>query len=802
MENPKRPKARCRRRLGIVLALIVVLQAATEPCRSEDAAKRRSARRSGASASTPGQRSADRRSEKSVRLRFFNASWRTVLEKVAKDSGSTLIMRAQPPGRISRLTDPSRRSRSDAVRILNRELEPLGFTVLEQGDFLIVIDLHDLRTKYRRSSIATAAGPNPRTGTESRSSKQAGPVDQRRARPTGAKASSEDVDPDPPTGFRSTSIRAAAADRERDNQVDPVVASRTNASDRDAEVGSVAMRNGSVKEIAGAVFRAFGARADLIQRGPGGLPGFSVSAPESSKAGNGYPNRSDRATDKHEPRELFSVGIDVDRNKLVVSAPPKQADALQRLLRKLDALHAEPSREVQLVSTEMESGPVADEIERTVKGLLSYRQQSEALARSDDETPRGEGQPESNDAASQQGKKAGEAPAAASDDTVEGLRNDVSIESVDDLGVLILRGDKKDVEAVKKLIREIEELGLEEAPGVRLLRLEQVNSEALAPMLEEVYKQLVQARTDGNEDRPTVRFLPVVRPNAVLIIAPEADMLEILELAEQLDQPLDPSETFQVFRLKSAAAVATAQILNDYSADPQGLGVRLRAVAEPRTNSVIVQASPRDLREVEKLIREIDRDDSGAVTRMRIFPLRSAFADELAAVIDGAIRSVSTSDAQSGAGRNRPTSPARPSGANPGGPPGSPTTSQNSNTARTGGAKSVVIEFLTRDGDARSLVRSGLLDDVHVTADLRTNSLIVTAPEQSMRMMEALIAQLDQPTSAVADIKIFALENSDATSMVRMLDGLFSTSTEQEPMGVQVAGAEEVSSSLRPPDLR
>ena len=52
------------------------------------------------------------------------------------------------------------------------------------------------------------------------------------------------------------------------------------------------------------------------------------------------------------------------------------------------------------------------------------------------------------------------------------------------------------------------------------------------------------------------------------------------------------------------------------------------------------------------------------------------------------------------------------------------------------------------DAEGKRVVESGILDDVRITADTQTNSLIVTAPEENLELLKALIERLDQPNSA------------------------------------------------------
>ena len=66
--------------------------------------------------------------------------------------------------------------------------------------------------------------------------------------------------------------------------------------------------------------------------------------------------------------------------------------------------------------------------------------------------------------------------------------------------------------------------------------------------------------------------------------------------------------------------------------------------------------------------------------------------------------------------------------------------------------------------------------------------------------MQRLIERLDQPTSVVADIKHFLLESADASSVAELLAELFITDDTGAggQLGVQLAGAEDASSSIVP----
>ena len=74
------------------------------------------------------------------------------------------------------------------------------------------------------------------------------------------------------------------------------------------------------------------------------------------------------------------------------------------------------------------------------------------------------------------------------------------------------------------------------------------------------------------------------------------------------------------------------------------------------------------------------------------------------------------------------------------------------------------------------MIRSGALDNVSVTAQPRTNSVLLTAPPESLPLLRSLLEQLDQPGST-AQMKIFKIQHSDAASIVQVLRSLLPSET-------------------------
>ena len=117
--------------------------------------------------------------ERQFRLNYLPTSWERVLHDLADKTGSTLVLHDVPRGRYQR-TDRRKYNRDEAVRILNQELEALGFRILAKDEFLTVIEIDRRNEAYpRRVYQETPRGDVPRntggrseSGGETRRSRQ------------------------------------------------------------------------------------------------------------------------------------------------------------------------------------------------------------------------------------------------------------------------------------------------------------------------------------------------------------------------------------------------------------------------------------------------------------------------------------------------------------------------------------------------------------------------------------------------------------------------------------------------------
>lgn len=439
--------------------------------------------------------------------------------------------------------------------------------------------------------------------------------------------------------------------------------------------------------------------------------------------------------------QKLNIAVDRQAQQVRLDGPAAATVSAAQLIHALDNPSLASDRGLRLVS--LKAARMAD-----------VRPAIEAVAMQ--QPPQGKPAPGAGSAQPPASPAAPLPPGGPNEDAEGGLVGTVQIEAIDGLDVLVLRGNPRDVEKVSRIIEQIEQLSTQTQPAIEVVLLEHVNCTALSAILMQLYDQVFTAR------QGSVSVTALVKPNALLVVGRPDNVTTVKELAKRLDQPVPPMSQFQVFRLKNAAA-ETAQLtvesfLTQSSDDSSmGLGIRGQVFVDFRTNSLIVRASPRDLIEVAALIARLDASTNEAYNEVRVFKLKNSLATDLAPVLQDAITGQMY-------GRRAQQAPGTRAGG---------TSGQRDDYER----KSVRLRLLTVDPTGRGVLNSGILTDAQVTADARTNSLVVTASPDSMPLIQALINELDQLPSVEAQIKVFTLVNGDAANMMSMLQSVFGTQT-------------------------
>ena len=356
---------------------------------------------------------------------------------------------------------------------------------------------------------------------------------------------------------------------------------------------------------------------------------------------------------------------------------------------------------------------------------------------------------------------AGDAPAGGQDQLAGGI-GDAQIQFVPELGQIIIKGTQQEIDQIKGVIEEIQKASELTSPDVEVLRLKHADCNAVAALLQQLYEDVLSAR------QGEVSITSLDSPNALLLIGRTEALKSLRDLISKIDLPVEPSSRLRVFRLQNASAADAEAVIRDFIAEGSeddarpGLGLRIRIFSDYRTNSLIVNASPRDMTEITRLINDLDVQSTEATNEIKVFPIRNADASELATTLQEAV--IGDGDA----GNDNLTAP------------------------------STALSIVAVDGKANEIVASGILSGASITADTGANAIVVRAKSTNMSLIAELIRQLDKSPGIDSLVKVFQIEYGDATQLATALSTLFGdeATTSGTTIGAaNVAGLPSVSAS-------
>jgi general secretion pathway protein D len=273
--------------------------------------------------------------------------------------------------------------------------------------------------------------------------------------------------------------------------------------------------------------------------------------------------------------------------------------------------------------------------------------------------------------------------------------------------------------------------------------------------------------------------------NAIVLTDTQTNVRRMAEIIQALDTSISNISAIRVFTLKYADATEIAQLVNelfrteesrsgargDRSRQVQefisrmrgGRGgdggsfqdegesaarqaaVRVVAVADERTNSLVVSAPDELMPTIEDLITQID-DVSEDITEVRVFALRYADAEQMTEIINNMFEE----DGQS---------------------------SERQSQQRVFRGPPFMRDFMRgqqrqqqqQDQSRRQAEESTVV----AVADTRTNSVVVTAASQTMDQIGRMVKELDSDPAKDRKVFIYSLENADAETVAEILTNMF-----------------------------
>jgi type II secretion system protein D len=338
---------------------------------------------------------------------------------------------------------------------------------------------------------------------------------------------------------------------------------------------------------------------------------------------------------------------------------------------------------------------------------------------------------------------------------------------------LIISGSRDVLSQAESLVAKLDVPSEEPTREIRPYALLHTSAAKAAEILTDLFKEK-GARSGGGAGVSAAQgTTPFVRAdetaNILIVAASQEDHKVVKSLLEHIDVKSEAARRVKVFPLEKANAQDLQQVIQElYSqqrstagggggAGKAGPGISLSFDAQ--SNSLIVWAAPSEMEDIGELIKNLDTANPRDETRIQIFRLKQADAEQLSKTLN---------DILSGKGATRSTG------------------------GRGAGADSVLISFMQKDKETgEEAIKKLVRRNVSIIPEKLTNSLIVRATPDSLAMLEQLIESIDGIPPREADVRVFHLANADAAQMVKVLESLFKVGSQARRGTTGVPGAEE-----------
>ncbi len=243
--------------------------------------------------------------------------------------------------------------------------------------------------------------------------------------------------------------------------------------------------------------------------------------------------------------------------------------------------------------------------------------------------------------------------------------------------------------------------------------------------------------------------------NNLLLAASREDMLMLERWISVLDKPAEPGRITQILPMRRGDAEEVSQRAQElFGGSAQGAESDVTVTFDPTTNAIVAIGPPAVVRDIADFVARLDTTEALSNAIVRIFKLEQADAEDAGELLRNIIEGRGGSVGGTGGG-----------------------------SSQSDAVKQVMLIYQSQHPELGAETLKAMRAEIVVIDDIRTNSLVVTAPPESMALVESLVKAIDQPPDA-AKIRVFPLRNSDASEMVETLQTLF----EESAQGGQTGG--------------
>ena len=298
------------------------------------------------------------------------------------------------------------------------------------------------------------------------------------------------------------------------------------------------------------------------------------------------------------------------------------------------------------------------------------------------------------------------------------LPEEASMTANEDSNAVVLTGTENSIKRVMEIIQALD-TNLSGASQIKVFALQYADATELVDVIEDLFEEDSKSSSRSGSSRGSSSS------------SSSSFFDRIRAMREQRESGRSSSESRSS---SSRSGRSSSSAPNPTS--------RVVAVADERTNSLVVSAAEEAMPMIAQFVQEIDRDVD-EITELRVFDLVYADAFEMSEILTNLF-----SDEN---GQN----------------------SQTRSSPRFGRGDSSSSSSSRSSSSNESSARSQSMNQVTAVPDPRTNSLIVWAAANMMPQLERMIQQLDSSNSRQQKVFVYNLDNADVDNVATILRGMF-----------------------------
>jgi type II secretion system protein D len=323
---------------------------------------------------------------------------------------------------------------------------------------------------------------------------------------------------------------------------------------------------------------------------------------------------------------------------------------------------------------------------------------------------------------------------------------------------LVVSTSPRSFSIIEAMLRTLDTDRANNTVALHVLPVVGADAQTLAPKIARLMQERISATQRSGEVRsPLDAFSIEADPanNLLIIASSEENMQLVKELVGSLAQGnpgLAATARTDLILLKSGRAVEIAQTLRQIYVDKEnskrGQGT-VNVVPSERLNALVVTGTDQDVEAIRRLVDRQESADILTVQDIRRIGLRSANALEVVTLLQNVVAGRTVAGSADIAAR------------------------QATNIRFFRDQVAQQVEDRTGAPPTEAQIDGAIREQVTLTPDLRTNSVMVKAPAPMMRVIQDMIEDLDTTSAGARRIEKFTLKNADVRAMADLLRDIF-----------------------------